>query len=409
MTRCLFFLSCFLFSANLLASEPAEQTTSNSQDQFVYITIGSDTLDFNQKTFGPRFEVISDDSEISVVKVEESALPWLSVFMHKEFNRCGGYTFHEELIDAQEIFEQKSNRSWAKQADFLSYEINRPQMVETLTQRVQSQNIAKTITELSNFHNRYYTSPTGVKAAEWIAEQWTNLTQGRSDMKVELYRHARWAQPSVMLTIEGEISDEIVVVGGHLDSIAGFFGGANSRAPGADDNASGIATITEIIRVLVESSYRPGRTIQFIGYAAEEVGLRGSGEIAAKYAEEGKNVVGVLQLDMTNFKGSEWDIVLMSDFTNASQNAFLGSLLDKYFPQISWGYDKCGYGCSDHASWHNRGFPASMPFESKMRDNNPNIHTSRDTLERMSQDASHAKKFAQLALAFIAEIDLVLP
>ena len=109
---------------------------------------------------------------------------------------------------------------------------------------------------------------------------------------------------------------------------------------------------------------------------------------------------------MTNFKGTQdLDIVMMTDYTNEEQNTFLGTILDTYLPEVKWGYDKCGYGCSDHASWHNEGFPASMPFESRMRDSNRNIHTSKDTLDKSGDDAGHASKFARMALAFVLELD----
>src|SRR5690606_31673746 len=157
------------------------------------------------------------------------------------------------------------------------------------------------------------------------------------------------------------------IVGGHADSIAGMFGGGG-RSPGADDNASGIATITEVIRILMNNNFKPKRTIQFMGYAAEEVGLLGSKEIATNYKRELKKVVGVMQLDMTLHKGTiDKDIVMMADFTNQAQNEFLGRLIDEYV-KVSWGYSRCGYGCSDHASWTANGFPASMPFESTMED-----------------------------------------
>ena len=153
------------------------------------------------------------------------------------------------------------------------------------------------------------------------------------------------------------------------------------------------------------SSYKPTKTIKFMAYAAEEVGLLGSKEIARSFRENGENVVGVLQLDMTNFKGSsDKDIVMMTDFTNAAQNAFLGKLIDEYL-QLSWGYDKCGYGCSDHASWHSVGYPASIPFEAKKSDMNRAIHTSRDTIGLSRGNAEHAAKFAKLALSYIVELD----
>ena len=49
-----------------------------------------------------------------------------------------------------------------------------------------------------------------------------------------------------------------------------------------------------IIRVLAENNFTPMRSIAFMAYAAEEVGLRGSQDIANSYKAQGKNVVSVL-------------------------------------------------------------------------------------------------------------------
>jgi leucyl aminopeptidase len=270
--------------------------------------------------------------------------------------------------------------------------------------QVEEPSIRSMIEKLSAFNTRFYKSDTGTKSSEFIRDTWADLSKHRSDVKVELYKHPSWPQASIIMTIEGsEKSEEIVIVGGHADSIAGMFGGSG-RAPGADDNASGIATITEVIKVLMNNNYKPKRTVQFMGYAAEEVGLLGSKDIAAKYKANNKKVVGVMQLDMTLFKGTaDKDIVMMADFTNAAQNEFLGKLIDEYV-KVSWGYSRCGYGCSDHASWTANGYPASIPFESTMEDINHKIHTANDTLQTSGGDAKHAAKFAKLATAFIVEL-----
>src|SRR5262249_9162402 len=84
-------------------------------------------------------------------------------------------------------------------------------------------------------------------------------------------------------------------------------------------------------------------------------------------------------------------------------NSFLGRLIDRYVG-ASWGLDACGYACSDHAAWHRTGVPASMPFESRMRDRNRQIHTRGDTLETSDANAEHAVKFARLAAAYAIEL-----
>ena len=381
------------------------QPKLNEKD--VFLTIDADALTSAKSNFKNNLEIMEVRDGLAIIKTKESGVEFLSHMMHEEFHRCGGFMFHDNIDEATTELFNADNRALASKAIFANYTIDQQDTVEKLLPQVQASEIESSIRKLSSFKNRYYQADTGVQSQEWIKQRWLELAAGRSDVKVEFFDHASWKQPSVIMTIEGAVNpEEVIIVGGHADSISGYFGGASATAPGADDNASGMSSITEVIRVLMQNSYRPNKTIQFMGYAAEEVGLRGSKEVAASYKNAGKNVIGVMQLDMTNFKGSdEFDIVMMTDFTNADQNEFLGKIIDEYLEGLNWGYDKCGYGCSDHASWHSNGFPASMPFEARMKEMNKKIHTANDTIEISRGTASHAAKFSKLAVAFVVELD----
>ena len=96
-------------------------------------------------------------------------------------------------------------------------------------------NLLSTITQLSNFQNRRYNSTHGVAASNWLFNHWQSLNPGnRRTIRVRQIPHT-WAQPSVEFEILGTgNSGETVVIGAHLDSIAGS-GIETSRAPGADD------------------------------------------------------------------------------------------------------------------------------------------------------------------------------
>ncbi len=272
-----------------------------------------------------------------------------------------------------------------------------------LVAAIKAANIQATIDGLAAFNNRYYQSDTGVQAAGWLKTRWGLLAAKIPGASVALVTHDGWKQPSVVLTIPGaEISEEIVVLGGHLDSINGW-GNNSARAPGADDNASGIAVLTETIRVISDSGLRPKRTIQFMGYAAEEVGLRGSQDIASKYAATGKKVVGVIQFDMSNFAGDGNQIFLLTDNVDDALSAFTGELIDAY-AGVKRSTTECGYGCSDHASWTKKGYPSAMAFESSFDGMNHKIHTADDTLANSGGDASHSVPFAKLAAAFAVEL-----
>jgi leucyl aminopeptidase len=138
-----------------------------------------------------------------------------------------------------------------------------------------------------------------------------------------------------------------------------------------------------------------------MAYAAEEIGLFGSREITQGYRTI--DVAGVLQLDLTNYKGSAQDIAIVTDFTDPDLNRLLRELITTYVG-ATYVDTRCGYGCSDHASWHLRGLPAAFPTEAAFDDVNPAMHSPYDTFDPAVDNADHALKFAKLAAAFVAEV-----
>ena len=112
---------------------------------------------------------------------------------------------------------------------------------------------------------------------------------------------------------------------------------------------------------------------------------------------------GFLNLDMVNYKGSAGDIYFVTDYVSEAQNAFIGGLIDTY-TDYEWGSFRCGYGCSDHASWTKRGYPATAPFESTKSQMNPYIHKTTDTIDKSGGRAEHAFKFARMGVAYAVEL-----
>jgi leucyl aminopeptidase len=370
-----------------------------------WVTVDSKILSQIRPKLNKSAQPLFSSEGATVVKLTPREIEHLSHVIHHDLHRCGGFIQHDSFKEASEALTSQGEMHFAKRAIFTDYSINQQSVASPMVEQVSEKSLREMILKLSSFHTRYYKSETGVQSSQFIRDTWANLSRKRNDVKVELYQHRGWPQASIVMTITGsENPEEIVIVGGHADSIVGMWGGGTARSPGADDNASGISTITEVIRILMNSNYKPKRTVQFMGYAAEEVGLLGSKEIATSYKAKSEKVIGVMQLDMTLRKGTKnKDIVMMADYTNNAQNEFIGRLIDEYV-KVPWGYSRCGYGCSDHASWTANGFPASIPFESTMEDINRSIHTSNDTLESAGGDASHAAKFAKLATAFVVEL-----
>ncbi|WKB50615.1 M20/M25/M40 family metallo-hydrolase [Eleftheria terrae] len=345
---------------------------------------------------------------VHLVQVDEDDLAKLSASVHHELRRCGGFMYHASQAEGLATLQRQSGaarRVTAAAATRPSYVIDQQSLVTPMLPQVQASNIGQTIIDLSSFVNRHYQTSAGVNASNWLKQRWTTLANGRSDITVEQFSHPNWKQKSVIATIRGtDNPDEVVVLGGHLDSINQAGTGESTRAPGADDDASGVASLTEVFRTLVANGYKPRRTLKFMAYAAEEVGLRGSQEIARSHANAGVNVVGVMQLDMTNYKGSVNDIYIYTDYTDSQQNTFVTNLIRTYLPNVTIGSDRCGYGCSDHASWNAQGYAASMPFEAAMSESDPYIHTANDTYENTGSNAEHSVKFARMALAYMVEL-----
>jgi bacterial leucyl aminopeptidase len=379
----------------------AKPTLSQSQ---TVISVGSETMEILKQNLGKQIKALDSNYGITLLSVEKGDLDQISHIMHENFRRCGGFMLHEDWDEAYKTMMGVRKRAWVNRHQFTDYSIDQDEKLVPMVADISAERIKATIAKLSAYKNRYYRSESGVESMHWIKARWEQIAGSRDDINVELYEHEGFPQPSVILTFTGsEFPEEIVVLGGHGDSIAGYFAAKRKRAPGADDNASGIATLTEIIEVAVQHNYRPARTVQFMAYAAEEVGLVGSKRIARSYKQAEKHIVGVLQLDMTNFKGSDEDIFIYEDFTNAAQNTFLTQLIDHYV-KVSWSTSRCGYGCSDHASWSRNGYPASFPHEASMRQSNKDIHTKRDTLAKSGDNADHAAKFAKLGLAYFVEM-----
>jgi leucyl aminopeptidase len=358
----------------------------------VFITVPSNHAHlFNQLP-------LIQENNTQTFRIEENELQHISRYLHFLNKGCGGFVVSDRLPAPG-----REKNSGQIPSVINNYNLERSALVKPMLTQVSEEKIYNFIKTFSSYHTRYYTSKSGIKAMYDLKKTWQQIVKNRNDIQVKTYRHRRWKQPSVILTIKG-LTDENIIIGGHGDSINTDEEGPFSPSPGADDNASGIAVITEVIRLLVENDYKPTHNLIFMAYAAEEVGLRGSMDISGRYYDQRKKVKGVLQFDGTNYSGSRIKFALINDYTNKQQNHFLGKLIDRYI-KVPWGYDTCHYACSDHYSWHYRGFTASFPAASKIAEENPHIHTPNDNLEVFGGSAAHAALYTKLGLAYVIELD----
>jgi len=343
-------------------------------------------------------EIIGSNDKESVVFLSPKAAEFLH---HNVITHGPGYIYKSSELEALNAINQtkKSNR-------VLAFTIDQDVLVASAISKVNADNIKAHISVMEAYGTRRHNTTQAQTSVQDLKTKWESLiaATGRTDLSVRIVNHVGTPMPSLVFTINGNSTPgEYIIVGGHMDSISN-----TAAAPGADDDASGIATITEMIRVLLNINYKPARTVEFMAYAAEEIGLVGSSEIAKNYSLNGKNVISYVQFDMTNYKGSNRDVYISTDSYNSNDlNLFLIELMEHYNKTgshvFTYGNTICNYGCSDHFSWAQNGYDAAFPFEASFSQSNPYIHSSNDTLSRSGNSATHAAKFAKLGLEFIIE------
>jgi len=381
----------------------------------------------------PRFELISladptlvapppiTDENLRVARIDATAVGELQSIMHgPRFKRCGGFTVHESRAAA--LAEPRNpfyDAAYLHGPIKFSTNIQKQELVGHALVSVKAENIISSIEKLMKYETRDHNTEGGKKSAEDLEKDWKKFGEGRKDYSVDHIEHEGWLQNSVVATIKGtDLDGELVVIGAHLDSI----NRSNiKKAPGADDDASGVAVVTEILRILTKlEDFKPRRTIKFFAYAAEEYGLLGSGEIAKTYSQaiksgtgDIKEVVAVLQLDMAGFAGADRHMYFIDDYVSTELTDYLKKLIHVYNGpgdhEITFGNTTCGYACSDHGSWTKYGFRAAFPFESTFAKLNPKIHTPDDTVANLDTSGVHQSRFARLGLEFAIEVGYAAP
>jgi len=217
--------------------------------------------------------------------------------------------------------------------------------------------------------------------------------------------HHSWGQHSIIARINGSSTtdDGIVVISAHQDSTNMW---PFLPAPGADDDGSGTVTILEAYRALIAADFRPVRAVEFHWYSAEEGGLLGSQAIAKDYAARGLNVIAASQYDMTAWvkRGTREEVGIITDFTDDALTKFNIELVDTYL-DIPYVKTKCGYACSDHASWRKAGYPSVFTIESSFENSNKFIHSTNDRIDISDEFSfTHMLEFSKLAVAFAVEL-----
>ncbi|MDH4196633.1 MAG: M20/M25/M40 family metallo-hydrolase, partial [Candidatus Aminicenantes bacterium] len=231
---------------------------------------------------------------------------------------------------------------------------------------------------LQSFQTRDATTPNGYASAEYILQYFQSLGL-RASFAPFTFR-ATYSSQNVIAEKTGlRQPDEVVIIGGHYDSDSDQ---PATLAPGADDNASGVAAVMEAARLL--SRYDFDFTVKFIAFGAEEWGLYGAADYATRARAAGERIVGVINLDMIGYADAvpeDLDLIVngfsewLAERLKLAAGAYVG-LATRKLVTASANY-------SDHAPFWDRGYPAVLAIED-MPLTNPYYHRTTDTADKLN-------------------------
>ena len=182
------------------------------------------------------------------------------------------------------------------------------------------------------------------------------------------------------------LKEEIIVIGAHYDHLG--FGGAHSgsRRPdtlvihnGADDNASGVAAILEIIEKLKEEQTKLKRSVLFLSFGAEEMGLLGSKYFVNNPSVDLGKIKLMFNLDMVGRLDSTTKAITVGGTGTA---VGLSDLVQRLAEgkDLNVKLSSEGYGPSDHTSFYVENIPVLFFFTGVHED----YHTPEDDMEKIN-------------------------
>lgn len=316
--------------------------------------------------------------------------------------------------------------------------------IAELMEQVSKDSLAKYIQDLADaggHKSRASYTEGNLWAVQYIKERFESFA-GLTSVELDTFLLSNAQAPydtvplfNVVATLEGqEHPGQIYVVGGHLDATANRDGNINwdndwptAMAPGADDNATGVASILEIARILSDpaNDINQSVTIKFVAFGAEEVHPAysssssdhhfGSLNFVKEAYQNGDDILGAYIMDMIGYNNTGNDYF---DVVSNAKSISLGEDLLETNSVYEVGlesneppFENALY--SDHDKFWNYRYLAILliehapPWEDDLPwyTINPYYHKESDTFEHVNLNQVH--KIAQLTLGTLASLSTV--
>ena len=289
-----------------------------------------------------------------------------------------------------------------------------------ILEEVNSSKLQEWINILSSFHTRHTKSSYIENIAYWLKNEFEKICEGKIFFHNFTQRdeNQTYNLKNVVCTIESSMpslpannyGNKTIIIGAHYDSRAKNINNTDARAPGADDNASGVSAILELSRILSHLNLK--YNLEFVLFSGEEQGLWGSKNYV-KYLDDNnrtKTIDLYINLDMIGYTPSNETnkVILEYDVGNKYlQNDKYSKKIALFIKQIASNYTNLEAELAKLANSDFISFEAFNHTVIGIHDGgvkkNPNYDKSSDTPNTLNIE--YLTSITKMILATILELD----
>ena len=286
---------------------------------------------------------------------------------------------------------------------------------DLILEQVNSTKLKEYIDTLSSFHTRHTKSHHIENAAISLKSEFENICKGSVFFHnyTQSDQNQTYHLKNIICSKQGLASSQsnnTIIIGAHYDSRAKNINNTDARAPGADDNASGVSALLELSRILSHLNLK--YNLQFVLFSGEEQGLWGSKNYARYLNNINLNstIDLYINFDMIGYSSPKESnkVILEYDVDNKYlQNDEYSKTIALFIKQIASNYTNLEAILS---KLENSDF---IPFEALGHavigihdggsENNPHYHKSSDTPDTLN--IKYLTSITKMVLATILELD----
>jgi Peptidase family M28 len=306
--------------------------------------------------------------------------------------------------------------------------------IDPILEQVNSTKLKEYINYLSSFHTRHSKSYHIENIAHWLKNEFENICKGRVFFHnyTQSDQNQTYHLKNIICTSNSNINNSnsisnssninkqdlsfssnynsTIIIGAHYDSRAKNINNTYARAPGADDNASGVSAVLELARILSQLNLK--YNLQFVLFSGEEQGKWGSKNYVKYLANNNqtKDIDLYINFDMIGYPpvNESNKVILEYDVGNKHlQNDKYSKLIGHFIKQISWNYTNL------KATLGKLGNSDFIPFEAvghtvigihdEGSEKNPHYHNSTDIPATLN--IKYISSVTKMILATILELD----